>query len=105
MSRYRFTRTVTVDGVKCEGGHEFAEGDIPADHLACCLRLGHVEKVEDPSPAPIVPPVPPVEEPIVDLADTAPADEAGEESEHEADGDDAEHGPDSEHKPRKRRRR
>lgn len=44
--QYEFVRSVCVDGKTFLAGDVFEAGDIPADHLESCLRVGHVREVD-----------------------------------------------------------
>lgn len=75
MDRYRFERSVTVDGRAFSAGDEFAAGDIPADHLESCLRVGHVSKLPELLAESVAPPVEPPPDPPVE-SEPAPVETA-----------------------------
>jgi hypothetical protein len=44
--QYEFASTVCVEGKKFFAGDVIEAGDIPADHLESCLRVGHIREID-----------------------------------------------------------
>lgn len=43
--RFQFVKDTCVDGVPFKLGQVIGEAEVPADHLACCKRLGYLSEL------------------------------------------------------------
>lgn len=74
--RYRFKKTVKVEGVDYDAGDVIDADEIPAGCLESCLRTGFLETHEEPPPAPPPPTTPPAKVPARPDTKAAPKEPA-----------------------------